>query len=97
MVCLPLDVQEPRYGSLKLFNENTFFKWVPTSKSRVTHDLDTDTTMHKIIGVVGNPLYLATPVSTALSKSYLSLINLVNSSMVLTNMKYNLVHEIINK
>ncbi len=50
----------------------------PTSTS------DTDTTTHKITGVVGSPLYLATPVSTALPKSYLSLINLVNSSLVLT-------------
>ncbi len=36
--------------------------WVPTSKSRrMTYDLDTDldTTTHKIIGVVGSPLYLA--------------------------------------
>ncbi len=34
---------------------------------RVTYDLDTDldTTTHKIIGVVGSPLYLAMPVSTA--------------------------------
>ncbi len=47
------------------FNVNTFFKWVPTSKSQVTYDLDTDldtdTTTHKIIGVVGSPstsLYL---------------------------------------
>ncbi len=49
-----------------LFNVNMFFKWVPTSKSRVTYDLDTDfdTSTHKIIGVVGSPLYLATPVST---------------------------------
>ncbi len=44
------------------FNVNTFFKWVPTSKSRVTYDLDTDTATHKIIGV--SPIYLATPVST---------------------------------
>ncbi len=55
------------------FNVNTFLKSVSTSKSRVTYDLDTDrvtydldSIMHKIIGVVGNPLYLATPVSTAL-------------------------------
>ncbi len=48
-----------------------FLKLVSTSKSRVTYDLDT--TMHKIIGVVGSSFYLATPVSTALPKSYLSL------------------------
>ncbi len=50
------------------FNVNTFFKWVPTLKSRVTYDLDTDLdTRHhnpQIIGEVGSPLYLATPVST---------------------------------
>ncbi len=48
------------------FNVNTFLKSVSTSKSRVTYDLDTDlnTTTHKIIGVVGSLLYLATPVST---------------------------------
>ncbi len=42
---------------------------------RVTYDLDIDldTTTHKIIGVVGSPLYLATPISTALPKSHLSL------------------------
>ncbi len=28
--------------NLKIFNVNTFFKWVPSSKSRVTYDLDTD-------------------------------------------------------
>ncbi len=46
---------------------NTFLKSVSTSKSRETYDLDTDrvtydldTTRHKIIGVVGSPLYLAT-------------------------------------
>ncbi len=33
---------------------------------------------HKIIGVVGSPLYLATPVSTALPKSHLSLLYLAN-------------------
>ncbi len=53
---------------VSFFNVNTFFKWVPTSKSRVTYDLDTDLdtdiTMHKIIGVVGSSLYLAKPVST---------------------------------
>ncbi len=27
---------------LMFFNVNTFFKWVPTSKSRVTYDLNTD-------------------------------------------------------
>ncbi len=37
-------------------NVNTFLKSVSTSKSRVTYDLDTDTTAHKIIGVVGSPL-----------------------------------------
>ncbi len=47
------------------FNVNTFLKSVSTSKSRVTYDLDTNTTPHKIIGVVGSPVYLATPVSTA--------------------------------
>ncbi len=51
-------------SEVSVFNVNTFFKWVPTSKSRVTYDFDTDTTTHKIIGVVGSPLYLATPVST---------------------------------
>ncbi len=57
------------------FNVNTFLKSVSTAKSRVTYDLDTDTdtTTRKIIGVVGSPLYLATPVSTALPKSHLSL------------------------
>ncbi len=54
-----------------LFNVNTFLKLISTSKSWVTYD--TDTTTHKIIGVVGSPLYLATPVSTALPKSQLSL------------------------
>ncbi len=61
------------------FNVNTFLKLVSTLKSRVTYDLDTDrvtydldTTTRKIIGVVGSPLYLATPVSTALLKSHLS-------------------------
>ncbi len=64
----------------RIFNVNTFLKSVFTSKSRVTYDLDTDRVTynldiktHKIIGVVGSPLYLATPVSTALSKSHLSL------------------------
>ncbi len=68
----------------KLFNVNTFLKSVSTSKSRVTYDLDTDrvtydldtnlnTTTHKIIGVVGGPFYLASPISTALPKSHLSL------------------------
>ncbi len=63
---------------------NTFLKLVSTSKSRVTYDLDTDrvtydldtnldTTTHKIIGVVGSPLTLAMPVSSALPKSHLSL------------------------
>ncbi len=61
------------------FNVNTFLKLVSTSKSRVTYDLDTDTTTHKIIGEVGSPLYLAMPVSTALPKSHLSLLNLANS------------------
>ncbi len=67
-----------------IFNVNTFFKSVSTSKNRVTYDLDTnrvtydldtdtDTTTHKIIGVVRSPLYLATPVSTALPKSHHSL------------------------
>ncbi len=63
-----------------VFNLNMFLKSVSTSKSRVTYDLDTDrvtydldTTTHNIIGVVGNPLYLATPVSTPLLKSHLSL------------------------
>ncbi len=52
------------------FNVNTFFKWVPSSKSRVKYDLDTDLdTRHRhhntqIIGIVGSPLYLATPVYT---------------------------------
>ncbi len=68
--------------SLLFFNVNMFLKSVSTSKSRVTYDLDTnrvtydldtDTITHKIIGVVGSPLYLATPVSTALPKSHLSL------------------------
>ncbi len=54
-----------------VFNLNTFLKSVSTSKSRVTYDLDTTT--HKIVGVVGCPLYLATPVSTTLPKSHLSL------------------------
>ncbi len=47
------------------FNVNTFLKSVSTSKRQVTYDLDIDldTTTHKIIGVVGNPLYLAMPVS----------------------------------
>ncbi len=53
------------------FNVNTFLKSISTSKSRVTYDLDT--TKHKIIGVVGSPLYLAAPVSTILPKSHLSL------------------------
>ncbi len=70
------------YLSALLFNVNTFLKSVSTSKSRVTYDLDTDrvtydldtdTTTYKIIGVVGSLLYLATPVSTALPKSHLSL------------------------
>ncbi len=63
---------------------NTFLKLVSTSKSRVTYDLDTyrvtydldtdtNTITHKIIGVVGSTLYLATPVSTALPKSHFSL------------------------
>ncbi len=63
-----------------VFNLNMFLKSVSTSKSRVTYDLDTDrvtydldTTTHKIIGVVGSPLYLPTPVSTTLPKSHLSL------------------------
>ncbi len=67
-----------------IFNVNTFLKLVSISKSRVTYDLDTDrvtydldtgtdTTMRKIIGVVGSPLYHAMPVSTALPKSHLSL------------------------
>ncbi len=30
------------WTSMLNFNVNTFFKWVPTSKSRVTYDLDTD-------------------------------------------------------
>ncbi len=34
------------------------------SSWHMTSTRNTDTTMHKIIGVVGNPLYLATPVST---------------------------------
>ncbi len=55
------------------FNVNTFLKSVSPSKSRVTYDLDTDTTTHKIIGIVGSPLYLATPVSTTLPKSHLAL------------------------
>ncbi len=55
------------------FNVNTFLKSVSTSKSRVTYDLDTDTTTHKIIRVVGSPLYHATPVSIALPKSHVSL------------------------
>ncbi len=44
-------------------------------RDRVTYDLDTDfdTTTHKINGVVESPLYLATPVSTTLLKSHLSL------------------------
>ncbi len=61
-----------------------FLKSVSTSKSRVTYDLDTHrvaydldtnlhTTTHKIIGVMGSSLYLATPVSTTLPKSHLSL------------------------
>ncbi len=58
------------------FNVNTFLKSVSTLKSPVTHDLDTDTTTHIIIGVVGSCLYLAMPVSTALPKSHLSLLNL---------------------
>ncbi len=68
-----------------IFKVNTFLNSVSTSKSQVTYDLDTDrvtydldidlgTTMHKIIGVVGNPLYLAMPVSTALPKYHLSLL-----------------------
>ncbi len=70
------------FSLLEIFNMNTFLKSVSTSKSRVTYDLDTDrvtydldtgTTTHKIIGVVGSPLYLATPVSTALLKFHLSL------------------------
>ncbi len=63
-----------------VFNLNTFLKSVSTSKSQVTYDLNTDrvtydldTTMYKIIGVVGSPLYLATPESTTLRKSHLSL------------------------
>ncbi len=67
-----------------VFNLNTFLKSVSTSKSRVTYHLDTDrvtydldtdlnTTTHKIIGVVGSPLYFAMPVSTTLPKSHLSL------------------------
>ncbi len=57
------------------FNVNTFLKSVSTLKIRVTYDLntDTDTTTHKIIEVVGSPLYLPSPVSTALLKSHLSL------------------------
>ncbi len=63
-----------------IFNLNTFLKSISTSKSRVTYDLNTDrgtydldTTIHKIIGVVGSPVYLAMPVSTPLPKSHLSL------------------------
>ncbi len=56
---------------INTFNVNTFLKSVSTSKSRVTYDLDTTT--RKIIGVVGSPLYLATPVSATLPKSHLSL------------------------
>ncbi len=67
-----------------VFHLNTFLKYVSTSKSQVTYDLDTDrvtydlntdldTTTHKIIGVVGSPIYLTTPVSTTLPKSHLSL------------------------
>ncbi len=61
------------------FNVNTFLKSVSTLKSRVTYDLDAnldtdlDTTTHKIIGVVGGPLYLALPVSPTLLKSHLLL------------------------
>ncbi len=65
---------------ISIFNVNTFLKSVSASKSRVTYDLDTDrvtydldTQPHKIIDVVWIPLYLATPVSTTLSKSHLSL------------------------
>ncbi len=47
-----------------VLNVNTFLKSVSTSKSRVTYDLDTDTTMHKIMGVVGSSLYLAMPLSS---------------------------------
>ncbi len=54
------------------------------STPTVTYDLDTDrmiydlntdldATTHKIIGVVGSPLYLAKPVSITLPKSHLSL------------------------
>ncbi len=68
-----LTVGQMRINYFKYFNVNTFLKSVSTSKSRVTYDLDTHTTTHKIIGVVGSPLYLATPVSTALPKSHLSL------------------------
>ncbi len=49
---------------------------------RVTYDLDTTT--HKIIEVVGSPLYLATPVSTALLKSHLSLVTVVENVFMLT-------------
>ncbi len=48
------------------------------------------------IPYLGTLIYISV-VSTALPKFYLSLINLVNSSLVLTNMKYNLVREIMNK
>ncbi len=60
---------------VKIFNMNTFLKSVSASKSQVTYDLDTvtDTTTHKIFGVVRCPLYLASPVSTALLKYHLSL------------------------
>ncbi len=78
-----MEVERARYKNLlpeRIFNVNTFLKSVSTAKSRVKYNLDTDrvtydldTTTHKIIGVVGSPLYLAMPVSTALPKSHLSL------------------------
>ncbi len=39
----------------------------------MAHPRLSNTTTHKIIGVVGSPLYLATPVPTTLPKSHLSL------------------------
>ncbi len=66
---LKLTIYNSQMNDKRNFNVNTFLKSVSTSKSRVTYDLDTDrvtydldidlgTTTHKIIGVVGSPLYL---------------------------------------
>ncbi len=60
------------HQSDELTNREHFLTWIRFLNGylirkvewHMTSTPDTDTTMHKIIGVVGSPLYLATPAST---------------------------------